>query len=101
MHRDAVLQLPQGAVNLGSSPACEIQGLYIPGRVFSVQAHPEFNGIIMGDILDFRHRCGIIDDTLFDNANRRANNKHDGDLVGEAIWRFLLDKNKSMNEVDL
>lgn len=94
MHRDAVLQSPQGVVNLGTSPACEIQGLCIPGTMFSIQAHPEFNATIMGNILDVRHRQGVFENKLFDNANRRAHKIHDGELVGEAIWRFLLEENQ-------
>lgn len=94
MHHDAIRRLPHGAVNLGTSPSCGVQGLYIPGRLFSLQAHPEFNDEIMENILEVRHCQGVFSDTLFDDASRRAKGNHDGDLVGEVIWRFLLDGTK-------
>ncbi|POR33149.1 Putative glutamine amidotransferase-like protein [Tolypocladium paradoxum] len=64
MHRDAILEVPRGLVNLGSSPSCAIQGLYQPGRVLSFQAHPEFDGFIMADLLKSRHEQKIFDDQI-------------------------------------
>lgn len=38
--------LPEPWVNLGSSDICPIQGLYYPGRVFTLQGHFEFDSFI-------------------------------------------------------
>ncbi|KPM39696.1 hypothetical protein AK830_g6873 [Neonectria ditissima] len=90
MHRDAVLEIPQGVVCLGSSPKCEIQGLYQAGHLISFQAHPEFDGFIMSTILETRHEQGVFDDALFEDGVVRAQQPHDGVLVSTAIWNFLL-----------
>ena len=90
MHRDAVLEVPEGLLSLGSSPRCSIQGLYKPGRVLSFQAHPEFDDFIMTKILQSRHEQGIFDDTMFRDGMGRAEDSHDGDLVSSAICRFFL-----------
>ncbi|KAI5464825.1 class I glutamine amidotransferase-like protein [Mariannaea sp. PMI_226] len=90
MHRDAVLEVPEGAVSLGSSPACEIQGLYQAGRFISFQAHPEFDEFIMKNILKVRHDQGIFNDAMFEDGTTRASKHHDGVLVATAIWNFLL-----------
>lgn len=90
MHRDAVLEVPPGAVLLGSSPSCEVQGLYQEGRYISFQAHPEFDDFIMSNILKTRHDQKVFDDTMFADAMERAPKHHDGVLVATAIWRFLL-----------
>ncbi|KAF7529211.1 hypothetical protein G7054_g9916 [Neopestalotiopsis clavispora] len=82
--------LPHGCQNIGYSPKCQIQGLYQPGRVFSVQAHPEFDETIMGAILDMRYEQGVFDDALYAEGKAR-NVAHDGEIVGVAIWRFLLE----------
>jgi GMP synthase (glutamine-hydrolysing) len=89
MHRDAVLDVPEGTVNLGSSPSCGIQGLFKAGQVLSVQAHPEFDDFIMTKIVDRRHEQGIFDDATFKSGMARANLPHDGVLVAEAIWRLF------------
>ncbi|KAL6819944.1 class I glutamine amidotransferase-like protein [Trichoderma camerunense] len=91
MHRDAVLQLPDGVQNLGTSPVCGIQGLYAPGRIFSLQAHPEFNGVIMLEILTLRRSQNVFDKKMFEGAISRADAHHDGAMVGEAVWKFLME----------
>lgn len=90
MHRDAVLEVPEDLVSLGSSPRCGIQGLYGPGKVLSIQAHPEFDDFIMTQILHFRHDQGIFDDGMFKDGISRAEKPHDGLLVSQAICRFFL-----------
>ncbi|KAH6894206.1 class I glutamine amidotransferase-like protein [Thelonectria olida] len=90
MHRDAVLEVPEGAVLLGSSPSCQIQGLYQEGRYISFQAHPEFDEFIMTNILKMRHEQKIFNDAMFEDAMERAPKHHDGVLVSTAIWNFLL-----------
>ncbi|KAK4080999.1 hypothetical protein Trihar35433_2104 [Trichoderma harzianum] len=91
MHRDAVLQLPDGVQNLGTNPVCGIQGSYAPGRIFSLQAHPEFNGAIMSEILTLRRSQGVFDKEVFEGAMSRADAHHDGAMVGEAVWKFLME----------
>ncbi|KAH8729306.1 Aldehyde/histidinol dehydrogenase [Ilyonectria robusta] len=77
MHRDAVLEVPEGLVNLGSSPKCGIQGLYQAGRLISFQAHPEFDGFIMPRILETRHNQKIFDDAMFEDGMARAQEHQD------------------------
>ncbi|CAG9986753.1 unnamed protein product [Clonostachys byssicola] len=90
MHQDIVVGLPKGAMNIGSSPVCEVQGLHIPNRVFSLQAHPEFSEFIMLQLLKLRHEQNIFSDALYDSGIERASRHHDGLLVARAIWKFLL-----------
>ncbi|CAH0020393.1 unnamed protein product [Clonostachys rhizophaga] len=90
MHQDIVVGLPKGAMNIGSSPVCEVQGLHIPRRVFSLQAHPEFSESIMLRLLKLRHDQKIFSDALYKSGIERASRHHDGLLVARAIWKFLL-----------
>ncbi|KFH44781.1 putative glutamine amidotransferase-like protein-like protein [Hapsidospora chrysogenum ATCC 11550] len=92
MHQDIVKTLPEGAVNLGRSPVCEIQGLYIPRRAITVQAHPEFNDFIMSSILRKRHGQGIFPDDVYESGMARAEKQHDGLHVCKTFWRFMLDE---------
>ncbi|KAF4447494.1 hypothetical protein F53441_8978 [Fusarium austroafricanum] len=90
MHRDAVLEVPEGLVNLGSSPKCEVQGLYKPGRIISFQAHPEFDDFIMEKIMESRYAQQIFSKDMYEEGITRARAEHDGVLVSSKIWEFLL-----------
>lgn len=91
MHRDVVFNVPEGGFqNLGTSPRCDVQGLYLPDRAFSVQAHPEFDDFIMQNILKKRHGDGIFNDDLYEDGNMRAKLEHDGVLISTTILKFIL-----------
>lgn len=89
MHRDIVFEVPEGCVNLGYSPNCAIQGLYMPRRILSVQAHPEFNQFIMTHLCEARHDGGVFDDDLYRDGLARAEKPHDGELLGRKIVKFI------------
>ncbi|KAF5687345.1 anthranilate synthase component II [Fusarium denticulatum] len=90
MHRDAVLEVPEGLVSLGSSSRCEVQGLYKPGRIISFQAHPEFDDFIMQEIMEARYAQQIFSKEMYEEGITRARAHHDGLLVAAKIWDFLL-----------
>ena len=39
--------------NLGSTDHTHVQGLFLPKRLWSLQAHPEFDATALGQILEF------------------------------------------------
>ncbi|KAH8429912.1 type 1 glutamine amidotransferase [Aspergillus melleus] len=90
MHRDIAHEIPAGCVNLGSTPICEVQGLYMPGRILTVQGHPEYDGFVITSLLDARYKMGIFGERTFYSGIERAGKPHDGLLFGEAVWRFIL-----------
>ncbi|KAG9956698.1 hypothetical protein KCU61_g9633, partial [Aureobasidium melanogenum] len=89
MHRDIVLDVPPGVTNLGYSERCGVQGLYKPGRLLSIQAHPEFNGDIMSTILAARYQQKILTETEYSDANERACIQHDGAQVADIMLEML------------
>ena len=91
MHRDVVFEVPEGCINLGSSPRCAVQGLYQPGRLFSVQAHPEFNESIMTNIIEARHSSGVFNDKIYQDGRSRSAKPHDGEKVASEFVKFLLE----------
>lgn len=92
MHRDIAHEVPDGCVNLGSTPICKIQGLYMPGRILTVQGHPEYDEFVMTKLLEARHGSGILGAELFRSGMSRAGNEHDGMVFARAVWRFLSTK---------
>ncbi|MCJ1311288.1 hypothetical protein MMC25_004959 [Agyrium rufum] len=94
MHKDIVFSYPPEVISLGSSPKCDVQGMYIPARLITVQGHPEFNGWIMGEILEARKKQGIFDATIVQEAMERVEEPHDGELIGRAFVDFMLEDGK-------
>lgn len=92
MHRDIVYDYPSGVEELGSSPKCQVQGMYIEGRVTTVQGHPEFNQEIVTELLKSRHDLGIFDDVTYEDGMARVGNAQDGVVVAKAFLRFLLEE---------
>lgn len=91
MHQDIVYSCPPGVTLLGSSPRCEIQGMYSPRRLITVQGHPEFNREIETEVIENRARAGIFREDQAQEALSRVGNQHDGVLVGAKFLEFLLD----------
>lgn len=91
MHRDAVLELPNGVTNLAQTNVCSTQAFYIPKRMISVQGHPEFTGDMVREILGIRHDGKIISEDTYQDGIRRVDDKHDGVAIAKVFMRFLRD----------
>lgn len=89
MHKDAVLEAPTGLPSLGGSPSCGIQGFYEAGRIFSLQAHPEFDDFVMKNLINMRREQGIFDGALSEDGISRAEKEHDGRRVFLVMLKFL------------
>ncbi|KAJ4383117.1 hypothetical protein N0V85_008498, partial [Neurospora sp. IMI 360204] len=89
MHRDHVVGVPEGAQLLASTDVCENQGFIIPGKVLTVQGHPEFTTDIMEELLESRRAIGLFNEELFGSGVER-NKVDDGVFIAQAFYRFLL-----------
>lgn len=98
MHRDIVTALPRGAVNLGSSSRCAIQGMFdeARGRYISVQGHPEFTPEIVAEILTVRRDAGIFSMAEWQEMMARLKNGHHGTEIAAVFLMFLLGELKGM-----
>ncbi|PTB70514.1 class I glutamine amidotransferase-like protein [Trichoderma citrinoviride] len=95
MHRDAVLTVPSGIANLGSSTKCPVQILYKPGRLLSFQGHPEFDELINEEIIRGDKDTGhVFDDETFQDALGRVSRPHDGLLMASRVMEFFLGSRK-------
>jgi len=92
MHRDVVYTYPSQVEQLGSSPLCDVQGMYIKNRLITVQGHPEFTKEIVTELLESRHKAGVFDDTMYEDGIARVGNRHDGVAVARAFLKFLLEE---------
>jgi len=92
MHKDQVTSAPKGAHIWGSSEHTEVQGLVIPGRLFTTQGHLGYNEKTVRENIDHRKEKGMVDEDVAHEAHRKAHMKHDGERVGAAILRFFGDQ---------
>ncbi|KAI4268860.1 MAG: hypothetical protein L6R35_006721 [Caloplaca aegaea] len=90
MHRDIVFDYPAGVQPLGSTEPCKVQGMFVPGRLFTVQGHPEFTEEILVEILEVRHQEGVFGDEMYKDAMARVGRRHDGVMVGKRFIEFFL-----------
>ena len=91
MHKDIVYEYPPNVEPLGRSDLCEVQGMYLPERLISVQGHPEFVQEIMEEILEGRRKQGLFGDGVFEGGMARAGKGQDGVEVAAAFLRFMLE----------
>lgn len=91
VHSDHVVanQLPHGWLSIGSSDMCEIQGLYLSGRVLTYQGHPEFDPRILYYFMDTLGRSGSIDHQTYKESLRLINQESTSQLAAEVVVRFL------------
>ncbi len=89
MHKDLITQYPPHITELGSSGLCKVQGMYVPGRVLTVQGHPEFTEEIVAELLERRRRQGIFGEEVYGEAMGRVGLRQDGEVVAGAFLRFL------------
>ena len=91
MHKDIVYDYPPLVEKLGRSPLCEVQGMYVPQRLISVQGHPEFQQEIMEEIMRGRMKQGIFDKHVFEDGLARVGRRQDGVETAGAFLRFMLE----------
>ncbi|KAK7432150.1 hypothetical protein QQZ08_001442 [Neonectria magnoliae] len=102
MHQDQVLTAPTAKTAAGLLPAdaevhvwgrsahTAVQGLYIPDRLFTTQAHLAFDEDMVKRQIQMRVDSGGIDDLEHaDRAAETAHLEHDGVEVAAAILRLL------------
>lgn len=92
MHQDIVFSIPPNVTLLGSSPRCEVQGMYAPRRFITVQGHPEFTEDIVKEIVKVRTQAGVFKDDFAQDALDRAGNEHDGVAIAAVFLKFLLEE---------
>lgn len=90
MHQDIAYGYPSEVISLGASPRCAVQGMYVPGKLISVQGHPEFREDIMTEILSLRTAAGIFSEEQSEDAFSRAGIPHDGIAITMAFLKLLI-----------
>ncbi|KAI4745570.1 class I glutamine amidotransferase-like protein [Aureobasidium sp. EXF-12298] len=91
MHQDMVYTYPTDVLPLAHTTRCENQGMYVKGRLITVQGHPEFNGEMVTHILTARHDAGVFKDEIYEDGIKRVGETHGGEVIAKAFVKFLMD----------
>lgn len=74
----------------GRSKDCEIQGLYIPKRIFTSQGHLGYDEAMVRKNIEFRQEKGLVETEHAEDAKEKAEMEHDGEVVTAAILKFFV-----------
>lgn len=93
--------LPNTWVVVGSTPHCAVQGVYEPGRVFTLQGHFEFNRFVNSEILKVFGafwKPEVLQATL-----DAIDADDDAEVIAEMVLQFMLERTATvtngMNQV--
>lgn len=89
MHSDCVTKAPTGCKVWARSAHTEVQGLYIPERLFTTQGHLGFDEQMVNANLDVRVEKDLMEKEEAEDAKETSHHKHDGLTVATAILRFV------------
>ncbi|KAH6962156.1 class I glutamine amidotransferase-like protein [Ilyonectria sp. MPI-CAGE-AT-0026] len=93
LHGDHVVTkeatLPRNWIEMGSSSLCAVQGLLDPGRVLTIQGHPEFDRFINGLSTSSLGDSGAISKERLDGFLKLVDQEDNADLVGEVTMEFV------------
>ena len=89
-HQDQVVEKPEGAQVVASTPFCENAALLYDDRMFSVQPHPEFRKEFMEGLIKYRGP-GLVPDGTLAEAKARIDTPLDSPKIADRIARFFLD----------
>ncbi|WP_210527095.1 type 1 glutamine amidotransferase [Rubellimicrobium arenae] len=90
-HQDQVVDKPEDAVAVASSPFCANAALVYGNRIFTVQAHPEFDQGFVADMIEKRGR-GLVPDPLLDAAKAAVEQPIDDGRLADRIARFFKER---------
>jgi len=88
-HQDQVVSAPHGAKVIARSPCCGIAALAYGDRALTIQAHPEFHGRYLEDLIATRGR-GTVPDSLLDEALERLDEPLDSTVLADRIANFFV-----------
>jgi GMP synthase-like glutamine amidotransferase len=87
-HQDQVTQRPPGADMVATNDFCENAALVYGDRVFTVQAHPEFENAFTNRLGDERGE-GVVPAPLLTAARAAANMPIDNTRIADQMTRFF------------
>jgi GMP synthase (glutamine-hydrolysing) len=90
-HQDQVVEKPDGAEVVARSAFCRYAALLWPGRVYTVQPHPEFGPDFVGGLIAHRGP-GVVPETRLAEARARLHAPLESADLGAQFARFFRER---------
>ncbi len=87
-HQDQVVEKPDTATVIASSPFCRYAALAYGDLGYSVQAHPEYGDGFIEGLIDTRGK-GVVPDDLMTQARAKFGGKTASDRIADQLARFF------------
>lgn len=87
-HQDQVTEIPEGAQIVARNDFCKNAALVYGDRIFTVQAHPEFENAFVKELGIVRGK-GVVPDNLLEAARAVSLEPVDSKRVADQMARFL------------
>lgn len=87
-HQDQVVERPDTARLIGSSPFCENAALLYDNRILTIQPHPEFDNTILEMLIELRGK-GVIEPDRLKKATETSGTPHDSPHFFDRMAQFF------------
>lgn len=82
--------LPSGWVQLGTTALCDVQGMFLPGRVLTFQGHPEFDKVTNSLCTKMLEGYGMVPSSRVGEFLELVDREDSRTLAGEVAIEFFL-----------
>ena len=89
------MDLPEGAKVTAQSEFCKYAALAYNDRAYTVQAHPEFSGALVGDLVDARRGQPGMPDDIMTEAVQKSSQPLDDKAIAAQIAAFFKQPRKT------
>lgn len=89
-HQDQIVALPEGATPIATNAHCQAAAVLYGDRIFTVQAHPEFEAALIDGLI--RTRGDAVPDNLIDAARANLDKPVANAKLARQIGRFLKER---------
>jgi GMP synthase (glutamine-hydrolysing) len=87
-HQDQVVERPEGAEVIASTPFCENAALVYGDKIWTIQPHPEFGHEFIGGLINTRGKGVVPDDQLKTASANLGSSLNNADMAAEMAAFF-------------
>jgi GMP synthase-like glutamine amidotransferase len=96
-HQDQIVELPKDAKVTASSEFCNYAGLAYQDRALTIQAHPEFSGGAINDLIKARRGAPGMPDDVMDEAIAKLEMHVNDKVIADQIAAFFKQPREAAN----
>ncbi|KAK7188105.1 hypothetical protein DPSP01_001646 [Paraphaeosphaeria sporulosa] len=88
----AAESLPDSWIVFGATQHCAVQGMYVPGRVLTLQGHFEFNRFVNTELIHVFGEKGNWPQQMIQDGLEDVDADDDAEFISEIVLQFMLEQ---------